>query len=61
MARLINAEWSQEDLDKWEDEIIELVYSNMLRRIQLVTVEERKEYEQSQVQTRKANLHNQRV
>ena len=43
--RLINAEWSQEDLDKWEDEIIELVYSNMLRRIRLVAVEERKEHE----------------
>lgn len=36
----------QFDLDKWEDELIELVYENMLRRIHLVTVEERKEHEQ---------------
>lgn len=45
MERLINAEWSQKDLDKWVDEIIELVYSNMLLRMRFVTVEERKEHE----------------
>lgn len=47
MARLKNAKWSQEDLDKWEDELIELVYSNMLLRIRLLNVEERKEHEQT--------------
>lgn len=46
MARLINAVQSQVDLDIW-DEICELVYENMMLRLQIVNGVERKEHEQT--------------